>query len=140
LGHQAIAEALGGRIVRAPSPVHGRASSIAHDGSGIFRGIPSPMLAGRYHSLVADPTTLPRELCVAARTDDGAIMAVQHKDRPVVGVQFHPESVLTEFGFEILANFLEMAGVGRTAETPGRADELDAPAAAASPENLVVTF
>jgi anthranilate synthase/aminodeoxychorismate synthase-like glutamine amidotransferase len=140
LGHQAIAEALGGRIVRAPSPVHGSATRVLHDGRGVFRGLPSPFLAGRYHSLVAESASLPTELRVTARTADGVIMAMEHTRYPVVGVQFHPESVLTEFGFEILENFLEVAGLRNSLLAPRRSDELCAPAVAGAPENLVVTF
>jgi anthranilate synthase/aminodeoxychorismate synthase-like glutamine amidotransferase len=111
LGHQVIAEALGGRIVRAPSPVHGRASEICHDGSGLFNGLPSPIRVGRYHSLVAEPATLSDSLRLTAWTEDGVVMAFEHKQLPVYGVQFHPESILTEFGYELLANFLRLAGL-----------------------------
>jgi anthranilate synthase/aminodeoxychorismate synthase-like glutamine amidotransferase len=112
LGHQVIAEALGGRIVRAPSPVHGRPSEIRHDGSGLFNGLPSPIRVGRYHSLVAEPATLSYSLRPTAWTDDGVVMAFEHRRLPVYGVQFHPESILTEFGYEMLANFLRLAGLG----------------------------
>ena len=111
LGHQAIAEALGGRIVRAREPMHGRASRIAHNGRGVFHAVPSPLTAGRYHSLVVDEETLPGCLEVAARTEDGAVMAIAHRTQPVVGLQFHPESILTEHGEALLANFLRLAGV-----------------------------
>jgi anthranilate synthase/aminodeoxychorismate synthase-like glutamine amidotransferase len=110
LGHQAIAEALGAEIVRSPEPVHGRSSPIEHDGSTLFAGLPSPLTVGRYHSLAVRESTLPGELRVTARSGDGVIMAFEHVARPVYGVQFHPESVLTEGGFGILANFLQAAG------------------------------
>jgi anthranilate synthase/aminodeoxychorismate synthase-like glutamine amidotransferase len=111
LGHQVIAEALGGRVVRAAVPMHGQTSAVRHDGSGIFAGLPSPMIAARYHSLVADPKSLPPTLRATARTDDGVIMALEHIERPVFGVQFHPESILTQNGYHLLANFLRLAGV-----------------------------
>jgi anthranilate synthase component II len=107
LGHQAIGQAFGGRVVRAPQVMHGKTSAIAHDGSGIFRGIPSPMQATRYHSLVVEPASLPPSLRVTARTDDGEIMALEHTSLPVWGVQFHPESILTLDGKQLLRNFLE---------------------------------
>ena len=111
LGHQAIAEAFGGRIVRAIEPMHGRASEVWHDGRGIFNDMPNPFSAGRYHSLIVDEGTLPNELTVTARTTDGVVMSIEHRRRPVFGVQFHPESVLTECGFRLLANFLRIAGI-----------------------------
>lgn len=118
LGHQTIAAALGGRIVRANQPMHGRSSTISHDSRGIFAGLPSPLTVGRYHSLVVEQATLPAELIVTARTDDGTIMALAHRDHPVVGVQFHPESILTEHGFEMLAKFLRLAGLPLTNQPP----------------------
>ncbi len=111
LGHQSLAYALGGDVIRAPEPRHGRTSSITHDGSGLFEGLPSPLTAMRYHSLVVDEQTLPSELTVTARADDGLIMALQHRHWPMVGVQFHPESVLTEGGHRLLGNFLSLAGI-----------------------------
>lgn len=107
LGHQAIGEAFGGRIVRGP-PTHGRASVIRHDGRGIFSGLPPSFRAARYHSLVVDPATLPDELEPCAWSDDGTIMALRHRRFPVIGVQFHPESVLTEHGHALLARFLAL--------------------------------
>jgi anthranilate synthase/aminodeoxychorismate synthase-like glutamine amidotransferase len=107
LGHQVIGAAYGGDVVRG-KPIHGRASAIHHDGRGIFQGVPSPFLAGRYHSLVVEERRLPVELEVAARLDDGTVMALRHRERPIVGVQFHPESVLTEHGHKLLGNFLEI--------------------------------
>jgi anthranilate synthase/aminodeoxychorismate synthase-like glutamine amidotransferase len=105
LGHQALGAAYGGEVIRG-EPVHGRAAEVHHDGRGIFRGIPSPFRAGRYHSLVVSPRDLPDSLEVAARLRDGTIMALRHRELPLVGVQFHPESVLTEHGHALLRNFL----------------------------------
>jgi anthranilate synthase/aminodeoxychorismate synthase-like glutamine amidotransferase len=109
LGHQVIAEALGGQVVRAPSPVHGQASEIVHDSTSLFEGLPSPLTVGRYHSLVIALESLPPELRPTAWTMDGVLMAFEHVTRPVFGVQFHPESVLTEHGYRLLANFLRLA-------------------------------
>jgi anthranilate synthase/aminodeoxychorismate synthase-like glutamine amidotransferase len=109
LGHQVIAEALGGRVVRAPSPVHGQSSQITHDGAGLFAGVSSPLAVGRYHSLVAEPETLPADLRPTAWTEDGVLMAFEHVRYPVYGVQFHPESILTENGKVLLGNFLTLA-------------------------------
>jgi len=107
LGHQSIGVAFGGQVVRAAQLMHGKTSSIQHDGRGVFRGVQQPFVAGRYHSLVvAEP--LPESLEMAARTDDGTIMGVRHRTYPVHGVQFHPESVLTGEGRQLLRNFLEM--------------------------------
>ena len=104
LGHQAIVEAYGGSVGRAQRLVHGKASPVAHDGQGVFAGLPDPLEAGRYHSLAA--VDVPDELEVTARTEDGEVMAVRHREHPVVGIQFHPESVLTPQGRALLANFL----------------------------------
>ena len=109
LGHQAIGQAFGGKVVRAPRVMHGKTSPIAHDGAGLFRGIPSPMQATRYHSLVVEPSSLPAALAVTARTAEGEIMALAHDKLPVWGVQFHPESILTVDGKRLLQNFLEMS-------------------------------
>jgi len=111
LGHQAIAEALGGRIVRADRPVHGQTSPVVHEGTGLFAGLPSPLVACRYHSLVVDPGSLPDELRPTAWTEDNVLMAFEHTSLPVFGVQFHPEAILTQCGFELLANFLKLAGI-----------------------------
>jgi anthranilate synthase/aminodeoxychorismate synthase-like glutamine amidotransferase len=111
LGHQAIAEALGGRVIRAQEPVHGRTSMILHDGTKLFAGIPSPFRATRYHSLVVEEATLPDELVITARTEDGIPMAMAHRQWPLYGVQFHPESVLTQYGRTLLVNFLDLAGI-----------------------------
>jgi anthranilate synthase/aminodeoxychorismate synthase-like glutamine amidotransferase len=106
LGHQCIGAAYGGEIVRAARPMHGKTSQIHHEATGIFAGLPNPFLATRYHSLVIAPGSLPPELRVTATSEDGAIMAVEHREHPVIGVQFHPESVLTEHGYRMLARFL----------------------------------
>ena len=111
LGHQAIGEMLGGQVVRAPAAVHGVACDVRHEGTRLFQGIPNPFRAGRYHSLCVVEESLPAELRVTARTDDGIVMAVEHAARPLFGVQFHPESVLTESGHRLLANFLTIAGL-----------------------------
>ena len=111
LGYQCIVSAFGGKIIRAQEAVHGRVSEIYHQGSSLFQGIPSPFSATRYHSLVMDESLLPEELTVTARTDDGVPMAISHQEFPVYGVQFHPESILTQYGHQILANFLTLAGL-----------------------------
>jgi anthranilate synthase component 2 len=109
LGHQAIGQAFGGAIVRAPVPKHGKTSLVRHDGQGIFRGLSQPLEVARYHSLVIAPEPWPDALTIAGRADDdGVIMAVQHREWPVFGVQFHPESVLTADGRRLLRNFLEL--------------------------------
>ena len=110
LGHQALAAAWGGRIVRAAEPRHGRTSLIEHDRQGLFEGLPSPLKVCRYHSLVVDEPSLPPVLQVTARSEDGAVMALAHASAPVFGVQFHPESALTPDGYRLLANFLHLAG------------------------------
>ena len=107
LGHQAIGQAFGGRVVRAPSLMHGKTSRIAHDGRTIFRGLENPFEATRYHSLVIAPDSVPAELEVSARTEDGVLMGLRHRKHPTEGVQFHPESVLTGEGKKLLKNFLE---------------------------------
>jgi anthranilate synthase component II len=109
LGHQAIGDAFGGKVVRAPIPVHGKLSEIRHQGEGIFRGINAPFHATRYHSLVVDRGSLPRELTVTADTDDGLVMGLAHARLPVHGVQFHPESIASEHGYLMLKNFLDIA-------------------------------
>jgi anthranilate synthase component II len=108
LGHQAIAQAFGGRIVRAPQIMHGKVSAIEHAGDDLFGGLPSPFLATRYHSLVAEPASLPACLEVTARTRDGVIMAMRHRELPIHGVQFHPESIETRHGHQLLENFLAL--------------------------------
>jgi anthranilate synthase/aminodeoxychorismate synthase-like glutamine amidotransferase len=114
LGHQVLAEEFGARVVRACEPVHVRASSIQHSGRGIFAGLPNPLHVGRYHSLVVDGATLPEVLHPLAHTQDGTLMAFEHRQLPLVGLQFHPESVLTQFGDRILAGFLRHAGLAVT--------------------------
>jgi len=106
LGHQAIGQAYGGKVVRAKEPVHGKTARIMHDGEGVYRGLPQGFEATRYHSLVIEPDSIPECLTVTSRTEDGVIMGVRHKELPVEGVQFHPESVLTVSGKELLKNFL----------------------------------
>ena len=118
LGHQTIAAALGGRVVQAKEPVHGRTSSIRHNGRGLFAGLPNPLVGCRYHSLVVDEAGLPDCLEVAARTDDGTVMAIAHRAAPVVGLQFHPESILTDRGYSLLAAFLRSAGLSAPGEPP----------------------
>ena len=126
LGQQCIGAAFGGRIVRAGQPMHGKLSAITHAGTGLFAGLPSPFFATRYHSLVIERDSLPSALRVTATSDDGEIMAVEHTSYPIVGVQFHPESALTEHGYAILDAFLHgSASADRQrarAELPDRAD------------------
>jgi len=118
LGHQAIAEALGGRIVRAREPMHGRTSTIRHDGRGVFAGLSQPIVGCRYHSLVVEEASLPEELEVSARADDGTVMALRHRELPLVGLQFHPESILTDVGYPLLAAFLRQAGLAAPVLSP----------------------
>ena len=110
LGHQSITEAFGGRVVRAARQMHGKTSPIEHDGAGLFEGMQSPCIIGRYHSLIAAPDSLPPELLVTARTPEGEIMGLRHREWLVEGVQFHPESVLTPEGPQLMANFLKQHG------------------------------
>ena len=109
LGHQAIGHVYGAEVVRAPSLMHGKTSPIEHDGVGVFAGLPSPLTATRYHSLVLDPASIPDSLEVTARTVDGVVMGVRHREHDVEGVQFHPESILTGCGHDLLRNFLARA-------------------------------
>ena len=127
LGHQVIAEALGAQIVRAAEPVHGRTSRILHDGQGIFAGVPNPMTAGRYHSLVVDRLTLPDCLQISAHTEDGTIMGIRHTELPIIGFQFHPESILTQEGYDLLAAFLRQAGIDLPSPLPSFASEHASP-------------
>lgn len=146
LGHQAIVAALGGQIVRAAAPQHGRTSEVLHDATNLFAGLPSPLRACRYHSLVIDEASLPTALTVTARTADGVVMAVADEPAGLYGVQFHPESILTQQGFRLLANFLERAGLSIDAAAvagldaavsrDSGADEPHQPAA----DSRVVTF
>ncbi len=141
LGHQAIAAGLGGRVVRANLPMHGRTSLIEHDGTAEFHGLPNPFTVGRYHSLVVDENSLPQDLEVTARTSDGTVMAIRHRRWPVVGLQFHPESILTECGYALLANFLRRASVSFTAEVPTLSDEYKYVARQSTPlPTMPVTF
>jgi|SRR6478735_3969241 anthranilate synthase component 2 len=113
LGHQAIGQVYGGRIVRAPTLMHGKLSKVHHTGQGVFEGIAQDFSATRYHSLIIDRASLPEELEITATTNDGLIMGVRHKSYPVHGVQFHPESIASEHGHQLLANFLDLARVDR---------------------------
>jgi anthranilate synthase/aminodeoxychorismate synthase-like glutamine amidotransferase len=140
LGHQTIAQALGGRIVRADRPMHGRSSPIFHDGQGVFQGVPNPMSGCRYHSLIVDGESLPSSFEVAARTSDGIIMAIRHTSAATIGLQFHPESILTECGYRVLANFLRLAGLP-PATAPDFATELTPPPQKTAPlPTAPVTF
>ena len=126
LGHQVIGQVFGGKISRAPEPMHGKVDDIRHKGADVFQGLPNPFVATRYHSLVVEATTLPECLTVTAQTADGLIMGLSHAELPVHGVQFHPESIATATGHELLANFIELA-TGTPAEgygTESRAGEM----------------
>lgn len=127
LGHQAIGAAFGARVIRAREPVHGRESRVYHQGTGLFAEIPNPFLAGRYHSLVVDEASLPADLRATAHAEDGTLMAIEHQRLPIVGWQFHPESILTECGYTLLANFLRFAGLAVPHQMPTRDDEWLAP-------------
>ena len=116
LGHQAIGQAMGGEVIRARTLMHGKTSPIQHTGKGVFAGLPNPFTATRYHSLSVRRETLPDTLEITAWTDDGEIMGFSHRTRPLHGVQFHPESIATEGGPQLLANFLELAGARRLEE------------------------
>jgi para-aminobenzoate synthetase component 2 len=107
LGLQAMGQALGGRVIRAPRLMHGKTSPVLHDGTGVFRGLPSPLEATRYHSLMVERETLPESLRITAETEDGEIMGIRHREWPMEAVQFHPEAILTEHGKDILQNFLQ---------------------------------
>jgi anthranilate synthase/aminodeoxychorismate synthase-like glutamine amidotransferase len=143
LGHQCIGAAYGGEIVRAGAPMHGKVSKIHHSGTGLFSGLPTPFMATRYHSLVIAPDSVPSSLQVTARSEDGEIMAVQHAEHPVYGVQFHPESVLTQHGYRLLDHFLH--GVPATPRTLPQAadgalvpeDEVSTLAASPPPVDIV---
>ncbi len=110
LGHQSIGAAFGGRIVHAPELMHGKTSMIKHDGQGVYQGLPNPFVATRYHSLIIEPNSIPDDFEVTAYADDGVVMGVRHKSMPIEGVQFHPESILTTSGKDLLANFLQSCG------------------------------
>jgi len=122
LGHQCIGAAFGGDVVRAHYPMHGKTSLVTHEGSSVFAGLPSPLRVARYHSLIIDPATVPETLRVLARAlDDGAIMAVEHRTLPIIGLQFHPESAASEYGYAIVDRFLH-GGHSRSDSLPSRAD------------------
>jgi anthranilate synthase component 2 len=110
LGHQAIGQVFGGKVVRAPQPMHGKISAVEHDGTGVLSGLPLPFNAARYHSLMVENASLPAVLRVNARTADGIVMGLAHRELPIHGVQFHPESIASEYGHDILKNFLDLAG------------------------------
>ena len=112
LGHQAIGQAFGARVVRAPEPMHGKLSAVRHRGGALFAGLPSPFEATRYHSLTLDPGSIPDSVAVEAETDSGVIMGIRHRELPIHGVQFHPESIASEHGHDLLANFLAIARAG----------------------------
>jgi anthranilate synthase component 2 len=112
LGHQAIGQAFGGKVIRAPRPMHGKTNSIIHQGKSVFRGLPSPFEATRYHSLIVERATLPKDLVVTAETEDGIIMGLMHTRHAVHGVQFHPESIASEHGHALLKNFLQSVSGG----------------------------
>ena len=115
LGHQAIGQAMGGEVIRAQSLMHGKTSPIHHNGKGVFKDMPNPFTATRYHSLSIRRETMPQVLEITAWTDDGEVMGFQHRSRPLFGVQFHPESIATEGGHQLLTNFMDLAGVSRLA-------------------------
>jgi len=119
LGHQCLGEAFGGTVRRASTVMHGKVSAVSHNQQSVFRGIPSPFAATRYHSLVVDGDTLPADLEVTASTADGVVMGLRHRRYPLAGVQFHPEAILTEHGHKLLANFLQDAHAGRNTSAPG---------------------
>ncbi len=113
LGHQTIGQVFGGKVIRAPQPMHGKVSPIHHRARGVFAGLPNGFLATRYHSLIVERSSLPDCLAITAETDDGLIMGLEHKTMPIHGVQFHPESIASEHGHKILQNFIESARKGR---------------------------
>ena len=126
LGHQAIGQAFGGDVIRAPKLMHGKLSSVHHTGKGVFKGLPQDFSATRYHSLMVARESLPDVLEVTAETADGVIMGLQHKSYPIHGVQFHPESIASEHGHRLLANFLDLAKVERRAREPVPGDQVGA--------------
>ena len=111
LGHQAIGQAFGGRVVRGPAPMHGKVTSVHHRGEGIFQDLPSPFMGTRYHSLVVERDSMPDCLAVTAETESGIVMGLAHRSLPIFGVQFHPESIASEHGHRLLGNFLRLAGL-----------------------------
>ncbi|MFT9257202.1 MAG: aminodeoxychorismate/anthranilate synthase component II [Acetobacter sp.] len=119
LGHQAIGQVFGAHVVRAPVPTHGKTSPVYHDGTDVFAGLPSPFKATRYHSLTLEPASIPPELEVTAWTQDGVVMGVRHRHHPISGVQFHPESIASEYGHDLLRNFLTIAQTAKAALAHG---------------------
>ncbi len=140
LGHQAIGAAFGARVVRAAEPMHGRASLIRHEGTGLFRGLPNPLRVGRYHSLALAPHDWPDTLLADAWSADGTIMSVRHRHRPIFGLQFHPESVLTECGYLLLERFLAAAGLRLADPRPAMSEELAPPPPLPAIPQQPVTF
>jgi anthranilate synthase component 2 len=136
LGHQAIGQALGGKVIRAPHMVHGKLSRITHDASGVFRGINGPFNATRYHSLVVERASIPRALKVNAETSDGLVMGMAHESLPLHGLQFHPESIASEHGHLMLRNFLELAAVWNKARGRGSSAPVQASSAQYAPAQL----
>jgi anthranilate synthase component 2 len=123
LGHQAIGQVYGGKVIRAPEPLHGKLSTISHTDEGVFKGLPKKFDVTRYHSLIVERSSLPDDLEVTAETPDGLIMGLQHKTHPVHGVQFHPESIASQQGHALLANFLQLAGMSpKRRNAPGARD------------------
>lgn len=120
LGHQTIGQVYGGKVIRAPNLMHGKLSTVHHKGKGVFKDIPEEFEATRYHSLIVERKTLPSCLTITAETKDGIIMGFQHNKHPVHGVQFHPESIASQYGHQILANFLDLAGIKRKAVKPSK--------------------
>lgn len=137
LGHQAIAAACGADVVRAAEPMHGRTSRMHHAGTGLFQGVPSPFAGCRYHSLVVDESSLPPELAVTARDDQGTVMAMADKAGGLYGVQFHPEAILSEYGYHLLANFLSLSGLAHHDPEPLAEGEWVRPVIAPEPSGIV---
>ncbi len=141
LGHQTIGAAFGGRVVRASEPVHGRTSNIFHAGESVFAGLSNPLVACRYHSLIVDRANLPECLEITAWTAEGTIMALAHRELPIVGLQFHPESILTDSGYDLLSGFLRRAGIAVPASVPSIESERDEPTSPGTPlPSVPVTF
>jgi anthranilate synthase/aminodeoxychorismate synthase-like glutamine amidotransferase len=137
LGHQTIAAALGATIVRAREPMHGRTSPITHDERGVFSGLPNPLTVCRYHSLIVEESSLPEVFEVSARLADETIMAIRHRHRPVIGLQFHPESILTDGGYSILANFLGAAGLKAVTDVSQKQELVERPRVTSVPDSPV---
>ena len=140
LGHQAIAAAFGARITRAPQPMHGRTCEVFHDQTDVYNAVPNPFAVCRYHSLVVEAESLPDDLAVTSRTEDGVVMGLAHRRAPIVGMQFHPESILTEHGYQLLSNFLTLARLVSD-PLPGASSERLLPASPSTPlPTTPVTF